>query len=203
MTSEEVTDDDSNDAARNREESSPGGDSSRDGDYLRPDTSDPVREVERANQPNQRGEIGLGGHGEPDSPSLESEQIPPELIKFITREIIVEATQHFSGPIPPASELAKYKQISPDLVDRIMAMSEKNQEAHAKALEKTVASESRSIALVSAAYTLAIPIFAVVMIVGIIVGSDTAAISGACAAIAALAPAIIKAVKGDSDKSEE
>ena len=35
------------------------------------------------------------------------------------------ARQSISGPLPSASEMAKYDQISPDLVDRIVKMAEK------------------------------------------------------------------------------
>ena len=41
--------------------------------------------------------------------------------------IVHEATVTYQGPIPPASELEKYKKVSPDLVDRIMSMAEREQ----------------------------------------------------------------------------
>lgn len=35
---------------------------------------------------------------------------------------------HYSGPIPPSSELARYNEIDPTFANRIMAMAEKNAE---------------------------------------------------------------------------
>ncbi|MBI1812975.1 DUF2335 domain-containing protein [Candidatus Peregrinibacteria bacterium] len=49
--------------------------------------------------------------------------------------------QYFSGPIPPASELAKYEQACSGAANRIIAMAEK-QEAHRHTLESTVISSN-------------------------------------------------------------
>ena len=45
--------------------------------------------------------------------------------------------QAFSGPIPPASELAYYEQIIPGLADRIVGMAESNA-THRQGMEKAV-----------------------------------------------------------------
>lgn len=37
----------------------------------------------------------------------------------------IVATQLYSGPLPPASELARYEQVLPGAADRIIAMAEK------------------------------------------------------------------------------
>lgn len=59
------------------------------------------------------------------------EQQPSSRIVGITHE------QHYSGPIPPASELAKYEQACAGAANRIIAMAEK-QEEHRHSLESAV-----------------------------------------------------------------
>ncbi len=60
-----------------------------------------------------------------------------------TDELQAVATQRFTatasyyGPIPPASEMAKYEDIQPGMADRIMAMAEKQSE-HRQNIEKIV-----------------------------------------------------------------
>ncbi|MCI1437055.1 MAG: DUF2335 domain-containing protein [Acetobacter indonesiensis] len=43
-----------------------------------------------------------------------------------TQTIAQFAIQHHTGPLPPASELAAYDKIKPDLVERILCMAEAN-----------------------------------------------------------------------------
>lgn len=58
------------------------------------------------------------------------------------RSIIIQAivSQHYSGPIPPASELAKYKETLPDAPERIMSMAE-TQQKHRNELERALIKE--------------------------------------------------------------
>lgn len=50
-------------------------------------------------------------------------ELPPKERLKVTRIV-----QSFSGPIPPASEMAKYKIVMKDFPSRILAMAEKEQE---------------------------------------------------------------------------
>lgn len=50
---------------------------------------------------------------------------------------VAEMHQFYSGPIPPASELAAFEKITPGLADRIVAMAER-QSAHRQDLETRI-----------------------------------------------------------------
>lgn len=168
------------------------GDTPRDADNRSPVPRGSIPTATGENPADQHGEISVGGDR---TANARGDELPPAVREVISREVSVEVTRMFSGPIPQASEMAKYKQISPDFPDRILRMSEKNQEANTRALEASVSAESKSILVVSTAYALSVPLFAGVMIAGIVVHSDVATIAGAFASIAALAPQIIKAIR--------
>jgi uncharacterized membrane protein len=53
------------------------------------------------------------------------------------RELLIQASSSFSGPIPPPALLEKYNEIIPNGAERILAMAEK-QSAHREYLEKRV-----------------------------------------------------------------
>ena len=61
----------------------------------------------------------------------------PEDTKVQMIERISYEQMLYSGPIPPAEEMAKYNQVIPNGGDRIMAMAEKQSE-HRQSLEKSV-----------------------------------------------------------------
>lgn len=53
------------------------------------------------------------------------------------RRVVIAQEAHYSGPIPMASEMAKYEQLCPGATNRLITMAEK-QESHRHSLESTV-----------------------------------------------------------------
>ena len=60
-----------------------------------------------------------------------------------TRTDSVAIHQEYSGPIPPASELAKYNNIVPNAAERILVMAEKNQQ-HSMDIDHKIIDAKRS-----------------------------------------------------------
>ncbi|MBP7796081.1 MAG: DUF2335 domain-containing protein [Elusimicrobiales bacterium] len=58
----------------------------------------------------------------------------PDSQNKIPEQSRIMVTSHYSGPIPPAAELEKYKNVIPDAPERILKMAE-NQNAHRIELE--------------------------------------------------------------------
>ena len=54
-----------------------------------------------------------------------------KLVKLVLNKI-----EMYSGPIPPADEMAKYNNIAPDLINRIMLLTENEQKSRHKNDEK-------------------------------------------------------------------
>ena len=47
-------------------------------------------------------------------------------------KLVLNRIEMYSGPIPPADEMAKYNEIAPDLVNRIMLLTENEQKSRHK-----------------------------------------------------------------------
>lgn len=62
----------------------------------------------------------------------------PEVLGEITQRIssIQSALVSYSGPLPPASEVAKYEEIYPGATERIISLAENVQRLQEKALDK-------------------------------------------------------------------
>ncbi len=72
----------------------------------------------------------------------EPEVLPPEVKAEIQREVSIVAHQEsYSGPLPPASEFAKYNETLPGAAERILAMAEKEQDFRQKQMVKELESK--------------------------------------------------------------
>lgn len=52
--------------------------------------------------------------------------------------VIATKTEHYAGPLPPASEFAKYKEIIPDMPERILKVFEEDSASIRKLKEKAL-----------------------------------------------------------------
>ncbi len=64
-------------------------------------------------------------------------EMPADKRAIITQAIV---EQHYSGPIPSASEFARYKECLPDAPNRILTMAEE-QQIHRNEMERQIISE--------------------------------------------------------------
>lgn len=62
-----------------------------------------------------------------DSDLPANNNVEREVEKESRKQVMLQQ-QHFSGPLPPAKELARYNDIIPNGADRIMSMAEKEQQ---------------------------------------------------------------------------
>ena len=100
---------------------------------------------------------------------------------------VIVATQKYSGPLPPADELKKYNEVSPQAAERIIAMAER-QAAHRQKMEFQENKDRRDIAIISIiASTLSVGMLSGVIIYVISMQSEGAAIAASIGAIASVA----------------
>jgi uncharacterized membrane protein len=101
----------------------------------------------------------------------------------------------YSGPLPPASELAKYNEIAPDIVERILTMAEKEQQQAHKVDSRDSLSTSIALILMSSVF-LALPIgLVIVAIICATKGMQVVSAVSAISAVVTAFPRIIDAIR--------
>ena len=109
-----------------------------------------------------------------------------------TRTDSVAIHQEYSGPIPPASELAKYNNIVPNAAERILVMAEKNQQ-HSMDIDHKVIYAKRAEVRLGQVFAFLITIFAFgASIAAVVMGQPTVASVIGGATVVSLAVAFIK-----------
>lgn len=82
----------------------------------------------------------VDGHSAPrslqeisDAEILDSDSDPVALKAHVMEAFVTSAMRHYSGPLPPASEMAEYESVLQGSADRILRMTEKSVDAKTKA----------------------------------------------------------------------
>ena len=82
----------------------------------------------------------VDGHSAPrslqeisDAEILDSDSDPVALKAHVMEAFVTRAMRHYSGPLPPASEMAEYESVLQGSADRILRMTEKSVDAKTKA----------------------------------------------------------------------
>ena len=82
----------------------------------------------------------VDGHSAPrslqeisDAEILDSDSDPVALKAHVVEAVVTRAMRHYSGPLPPASEMAEYESVLQGSADRILRMTEKSVDAKTKA----------------------------------------------------------------------
>jgi len=68
-----------------------------------------------------------------DAEILDSDSDPVALKAHVVEAVVTRAMRHYSGPLPPASEMAEYESVLQGSADRILKMTEKSVDAKTKA----------------------------------------------------------------------
>jgi hypothetical protein len=82
----------------------------------------------------------VDGHSAPgslqeisDAEILDLDSDPVALKAHVVEAVVTRAMRHYSGPLPPASEMAEYESVLQGSADRILRMTEKSVDAKTKA----------------------------------------------------------------------
>ena len=105
-------------------------------------------------------------------------------VGHFTQEILVAEQELFSGPLPHPKHLAEYKEISPDVPERLLRMAE-DQAEHRRKLESAIVESNLKLEVRGQVFGFVITIVAVIG--GIYLMANGHSLSGAATAISALA----------------
>ena len=116
--------------------------------------------------------------------SDELEAVVRREVSNFAQEILVAEQELFLGPLPHPKHLAEYKEISPDVPERIMQMAE-DQAEHRRKLESAIVESNLKLEARGQVFGFVIAIIAVIG--GIYLMANGHSVSGAATAISALA----------------
>ena len=210
MANSYVLSDDSDDAHVTRKGSDTHGEHASQSDFSRSsrgiydhDNSEPGQVSSRADSRAEKTGIGddiMGADGK-SVENIDERSLTQDERKELLQIRQIAAEMHYSGPIPPASEILKYKEVSPDFPDRVLSMTERQQEANISIAHRMSKAQALS-TVITVLLSWLIPLISISL--GLLLHANLGVWIGAVCALPTVAVQLIRAFQGgDKDATDK